>query len=345
MEEEFYSLVTRLNEEGESEEEEENDSDEELDVPMFACSEPPRPHPVAPPVKPQPKTATPLKPQPTTNQNPETPKGVIDKALFIGINYKGTGSELKGCVNDCRTSYNLLTKGLKLTIQEKKIYVDDPKYPGYNGMPTRANIMTGFRWLVEGAKAGTTLFVHYSGHGGQAKASPKSKEKDGQNETLCPLDYEDAGEIEDDELFRVVVEPLPKGARLTAVFDCCHSGTILDLPYMFEASQANLAAATRSRGTLAQDRDASVSEVNGSVVMFSGCKDDQTSADVQGSDPGGALTNALTKAITTGGKKATVVQLLENMRSILVEEGHSQIPQLCSSIPIASASKFSFAAS
>jgi hypothetical protein len=30
-----------------------------------------------------------------------------------------------------------------------------------------------------------------------------------------------------------MVKPLPPGCRLTAIFDSCHSGTALDLPYVY----------------------------------------------------------------------------------------------------------------
>lgn len=29
----------------------------------------------------------------------------------------------------------------------------------------------------------------------------------------------------------LLVKPLPAGCRLTAIFDSCHSGTVMDLPY------------------------------------------------------------------------------------------------------------------
>ena len=47
--------------------------------------------------------------------------------------------------------------------------------------------------------------------------------------------------IIDDELLERLVLPLPRGCRLTALMDCCHSGTALDLPYIFRATEEALA--------------------------------------------------------------------------------------------------------
>ena len=66
-------------------------------------------------------------------------------------------------------------------------------------------------------------------------------EADGLDETILPLDHEDAGQIIDDELLQRLVLPLPKGCKLTALMDCCHSGTALDLPYIFQATEAAMA--------------------------------------------------------------------------------------------------------
>ncbi len=48
------------------------------------------------------------------------------------------------------------------------------------------------------------------------------------------VDYNEAGLILDDDLFEILVKPLPKDAHLVCIFDCCHSGTVLDLPYLFK---------------------------------------------------------------------------------------------------------------
>jgi hypothetical protein len=59
-------------------------------------------------------------------------------------------------------------------------------------------------------------------------------EEDGFDDTIVPVDYQQTGQIRDDLLFERLVMPLPEGSQLTAVMDCCHSGTVLDLPYMIQ---------------------------------------------------------------------------------------------------------------
>ena len=60
-------------------------------------------------------------------------------------------------------------------------------------------------------------------------------EKDGYDETLIPLDYQTSGQIRDDDLLRHVVVAMKAGVFVTSIMDCCHSGTVLDLPYNFKA--------------------------------------------------------------------------------------------------------------
>jgi len=58
---------------------------------------------------------------------------------------------------------------------------------------------------------------------------------DGYDETLIPVDYQRAGQIRDDDVFSTLVGPMRRGVTLTCIMDCCHSGSILDLPYVFKA--------------------------------------------------------------------------------------------------------------
>jgi metacaspase-1 len=152
------------------------------------------------------------------------------KSLFIGINYFGSKSELRGCINDVVNIKKFVVEHFKFPedADHMKTLTDDDEA----NKPTRANILQAFDWLVSGAKAGDSLFFHYSGHGGgNADKTADTEEQDGQDETLVPVDYESAGQIVDDDLHAKLIATLPAGVRLTAIMDCCHSGSVFDLPY------------------------------------------------------------------------------------------------------------------
>ncbi|KAJ1523079.1 Ca(2+)-dependent cysteine protease, partial [Nowakowskiella sp. JEL0078] len=91
------------------------------------------------------------------------------KALFVGINYFGSDSELKGCIND--------VKNVKAFIISRYGFRDDPNLmltltddqQPWQFKPTRANIIAGINWLVQGVRPGDSLFFHFSGHGSQQK--------------------------------------------------------------------------------------------------------------------------------------------------------------------------------
>ena len=53
---------------------------------------------------------------------------------------------------------------------------------------------------------------------------------------IYPVDFRVAGHIVDDEMHRIMVQSLRPGVRLTAIFDSCHSGSALDLPYVYSTS-------------------------------------------------------------------------------------------------------------
>lgn len=184
--------------------------------------------------------------------------------------------------------------------------------------------------------------------------------EDGLNECIVPLDYLNKGLMEDDELHELMVSPLPAGCRLTALFDSCHSGTVLDLPYVYATSGKVLepdVAANVSNGlkkalqlyasgdikearadikdTIAQAKQAKRAQEitiqtrssGANVVMFSGCKDSQTSADTfEAHKATGALSFAW---ITVFAKypNITYLQLINALRDELVKN-YTQKPQV-----------------
>ncbi|KAI9478233.1 MAG: caspase domain-containing protein [Benjaminiella poitrasii] len=255
------------------------------------------------------------------------------RALLVGINYFGTKNEL----NDNQ--------------EEEKF------------RPTRDNIIAAMQWLVHDAEADD------SGHGGRIN-DVHGDEDDAFDETIYPLDFEqyegDSGQITDDEMHNLLVKPLPAKCRLTCIFDSCHSGTVLDLPFVYstkgEIKDSNLfkhaGKGLFSAGIayVQGDKDGALSSImslgkqlmeirnisnqarrknfsQADVIMFSGCKDDQTSADAnEAGRATGAMSYAFTKTLR-GNPDQSYQELLNSVRDILRDK-YSQRPQLSSSHPI-----------
>merc|ERR1712217_467546 len=126
------------------------------------------------------------------------------------------------------------------------------------------------KWLVDGAVAGTTLFFHYSGHGGSI-ADDDGDESDGKDECLFPVDFKEAGILRDDEVSQILVQNVPDGVKLVAVCDCCHSGTIMDLPYTYkpegEVGQAGQQAVSYKEGSASKEESAGALGIPGPILV------------------------------------------------------------------------------
>lgn len=233
-------------------------------------------------------------------------------------------------------------------------------------IPNKANIIQAMHWLVQGARPDDALFFHYSGHGGQVK-DVSGDEDDGNDECIYPVDFKQSGQIIDDQMHDIMVRPLPPGCRLTAIFDSCHSGTAMDLPYVYstegkikepnllaEAGQGLMGAGlSYLRGDTSgmlkgvmgigkslmgsnSDAAAKTKQTNTSpadVIMWSGCKDSQTSADAtEAGKATGAMSYAFIAALTKYPQQS-YVQLLNTIRDELKGK-YDQKPQLSASHPI-----------
>lgn len=93
---------------------------------------------------------------------------------------------------------------------------------------------------------------HYSGHGTKVP-DLNGDEDDGYDEALVPLDFDRSGVILDDDLYEIFVKGLPPGVHVVALMDCCHSGTVLDLPYIFKAD-GNFSQMEIDRGSLSASK-------------------------------------------------------------------------------------------
>jgi hypothetical protein len=285
------------------------------------------------------------------------------KALLIGINYFGQDGELRGCINDVQNVSAFLVERYGYKREDMVLLTDDQSNPVMQ--PTRANIIRAMQWLVKDAQPNDALFLHYSGHGGQVE-DLDGDEDDGYDECIYPVDFKDAGEIVDDELHFHVVKPLQQGVRLTAIFDSCHSATVLDLPYVYSTkgvlkepnlakeagegllsafsayASGNLAGVASSvfgfaksayRGDDAYNKTKDTRTSPADVIMWSGSKDDQTSADATiASQATGAMSWAFISAIKANPKQS-YVELLNSVRDVL-QTKYTQKPQLSCSHPL-----------
>ncbi|KJA29744.1 hypothetical protein HYPSUDRAFT_31731 [Hypholoma sublateritium FD-334 SS-4] len=286
------------------------------------------------------------------------------KALCIGINYMGQTGELRGCINDVKNIRNFIISQYGYKADDIVVLTDDAS--DSRRRPTRDNILQAMQWLVRDAKPNDSLFFHYSGHGGQTK-DLDGDEDDGYDEVIYPVDYETKGHIVDDLIHAYLVKPLPAGCRLTAIFDSCHSGSAMDLPYIYstegkikepnlaaEAGQGLLSAVTSyARGDMSGVFKSAMGLVKtatgnsqkaekitratrtspADVISWSGCKDSQTSADTQEAGQAtGAMSYAFIEALGKN-KNQSYQQLLVGIRDILKSK-YSQKPQLSSSHPM-----------
>lgn len=303
------------------------------------------------------------------------------KALLVGINYRGTPAALRGCVRDVTFVHHLLVSKFNFKAKDFVVLTDESTgIPGVRkGPPTRKVILDSIKWLVDGSRAGDSLWFSFSGHGSQVRDT-NGDESDGYDETILPVDYKRAGHIIDDELY-AIVRRVARGARLTVLLDACHSGTGLDLPYqhdvfgtgsgqrvsggrnnsltsgLFNVAGAllngnatsalsaglNLAGVGRKKNKMPTGPDPNAGE----VLLFSGCKDNQTSADTSklaGGLTTGAMSYALIETLehsTVGDwRNYTYRKLLQTMRQKLRNAKMTQIPQFSTSHPFDLSSRF-----
>ena len=144
---------------------------------------------------------------------------MADKAFLNGINNYKHISDLRGCENDVDQLRELLLKHFGFSsnnIRTRK-----------NERVTKAEIKSGWAWLLKGAKPGDRLVFHFSGHGSYTADADGDEEDDRRDELLClyDMDWDDPDSyLLDDELWEMTQE-LPEGVLLTVLLDCCHSGT------------------------------------------------------------------------------------------------------------------------
>lgn len=235
----------------------------------------------------------------------------IKVGLLVGCNYRGTSSELRGCINDVQT--------IEKEIFPKRDYdyvltlTDDTPIP-----PTRKHILNNLKQILDKLQDGDTFFFHCSGHGTQQTDLNKD-EKDGKDEAFVSIDHK----VITDDFFQKLFQSVQKKVNIFILMDCCHSGTIIDLPYSLQSPNGNVIK-----------NNSSIFYPN--IVMISGCQDQQVSYDAFIKNKHqGALTFAFKTALQNFKPYEPIETrvFLDIIHNILNEKNYPQLPQLSFSKP------------
>lgn len=212
-------------------------------------------------------------------------------ALTMGLNlvdpkhYGGWSGELNACEADAEDMASI-AKSKRFEVKTL-----------LTRAATRTQVTRSILNAAKKLKSGDIFMLSYSGHGGQLP-DLNNDEPDAQDETWCLYD----GELVDDELYALFGR-FARGVRILVFSDSCHSGTIVKIAY-YQGT-----AAVRSSGIGSQAvryrfmppdvalrtyrnnrkfydkllkniklRDAKAA-VKASVLLISGCQDNQLSSD------------------------------------------------------------------
>lgn len=236
-------------------------------------------------------------------------------ALSIGLNsvnpshYQGWSGPLNACEADAKDMAGIA------------------KSSGFNGkalltkQATRGAVLKTLKDAAGKLRSGDIFFLTYSGHGGQLP-DLNNDEPDGQDETWCLYD----GELVDDEIFQALSK-FAKGVRALVLSDSCHSGTVTkeiyysargsfpqaanvpgvshgDSKVRYRAMPPQVALRTYRANKAQYDKILKsvkpnvADDVKASVLLISGCQDNQLSAD---GDFNGLFTSNLLR-VWNGGK-------------------------------------------
>jgi hypothetical protein len=275
------------------------------------------------------------------------------RAFLIGINaYKD--SPLSGCVNDVSDMRDyLMLSGFAAdnirTLLDERAGVEQ--------------IISRLHWLRAGAQAGDKLVLHFSGHGTTIRRWENNLLALGADACLVPYDFNwkyDHSFITDGDLDDIFCD-LPPGVDLTMIFDSCHSGGMRDLPSPGSKRSERLKWAPC--GTPSVDGVRYLAPPQDVIWRMAGrdvprrplgswlqpdstepyrtlcaCQADQTASDsvfdVEDAHgtlrANGAFTWAVLKSLRVGPAR-TWVQIIEDAKNFLKEDGFFQVPVLSGS--------------
>mmetsp|Transcript_2674 Transcript_2674/g.5757 ORF Transcript_2674/g.5757 Transcript_2674/m.5757 type:complete len:409 (-) Transcript_2674:175-1401(-) len=190
---------------------------------------------------------------------PDTATGT-KRAVMIGVNYVGDeDNELSGSHNDVLNMKRYIQEVRGFEEENIVILMDDGKHTN----PTKKNIIHACKKVIRQAEENDAILFLYSGHGTRVE-DDNGDERDGFDEAIVPRDFEENGFILDDDLYEILIKDLPKGVSMFSLFDCCHSATIMDLPYLFKGDEMQTEMTLDPKFNL----DAFIEKITGNLKEF-----------------------------------------------------------------------------
>lgn len=262
----------------------------------------------------------------TAEENQAPDAGIQRYALLVGVSKYPQGvPSLNGPGNDVQLMKRiLLERGF--TANHIQILADGVN--NAKGVATYAAIKNAFQELTEQVRQGDFVYLHFSGHGSRQPVTDDATEPDGRDEIFLPHDIGkwDGGEhavenaLVDNELGQMINRLRERGAFVWAVFDACHSATLmrggdvidrnvdpenLGIPQdAFKATPVSRGGSDAKSSGFQKSLAATETSGMGGYVAFSGARPDQIAPEMklpkngEKSQPYGLLTFTLASVLT-----------------------------------------------
>jgi hypothetical protein len=233
------------------------------------------------------------------------------RALLIGANYAAIpGLQLKGCIDDIVDIHNMLIDAYGYMDSNIIMLRDDNPVP--SRLPTRANILSAFASIINSSSTLDEIWIHYSGHGTQIPG------QSGMNQVIVPCDFQKSGFVTDKEFYSILAN---SQSRVLLFFDSCYSGSVCDLQYSINYQNGVYSQVVNPYRAIA----------NPNLIMMSGCRDNQTSADAYDNfekEYEGAFTNALINTLRQYQHNVDIRNLYGGVCKALSVDQFTQVPVL-----------------
>jgi hypothetical protein len=242
-------------------------------------------------------------------------------SIHIGLNnvdpghYGGWDGQLTACELDAK-DMRAIAKARKFTSTML-----------LTGAATAGAVTAALKQAAASLKSGDILLLTYSGHGGQVPDT-NHDEPDRQDETWVLYDRE----LVDDELYALWGR-FKAGVRIVVLSDSCHSGTVIREMPVFRRANTGYKVPRRQRlmppdvalrtyrrhrklydGIQKAHPAGEKAKLKATVILISGCRDNQTSAD---GDRNGLFTEKLRKAWANGKFKGGYRKFRDTIASLM----------------------------